>query len=221
MNMRMKIKHGLLTMALAVAASACTSKGEMMLRSEIKDCGKLVLAEMSIRKVGKIKDKPVSESTGLKSFTLSLVDAMKPGDRIAVYTYDTYLRAYVDLTQLADENIDVNELSRTLTLTLPPLTTEFAGRDFELNEEHYRVSGLRSEVSTEERAALKEKMSASLRQEVETNPTFVETVSKAAQSKADSYFKALLAPYGYQVTVKFTPKTSGNEESNEKSVLSD
>ena len=66
-------------------------------------------------------------------------------------------------------------------------------------------------------AALKEKMSASLRQEVETNPTFVETVSKAAQEKADSYFKALLAPYGYQVTVKFTPKTSDNEEA----VLSD
>ena len=216
-----KLSRFILPALFVVTASACTSKAEMMLRSEIKDCGKLVLAEMSIRKVGKIKDKPVSESTGLKSFTLSLVDAMKPGDRIAVYTYDTYLRAYVDLTQLADENIDVNELSRTLTLTLPPLTTEFAGRDFELNEEHYRVSGLRSEVSTEERAALKEKMSASLRQEVETNPTFVETVSKAAQSKADSYFKALLAPYGYQVTVKFTPKTSDNEESNEKSVLSD
>ena len=220
MNMRMKIKHGLLTMALAVAASACTSKGEMMLRSEIKDCGKLVLAEMSIRKVGKIKDKAITESTGIKSFAMSLVDAVKPGDRIAVYSYDTYLRAYVDLTQLADESIDVNELSRTVTLTLPAVTTEFAGRDFELKEEHYRVSGLRWKVSSEERAELKEKMSASLREEVENNPTFVETVSKAAQEKADSYFKALLAPYGYQVTVKFTPKTE-KEESNEETVLSD
>ena len=198
-------------------ASACTNNTEMVLRSEIKDCGKLVLAEMSIRKVGKIKDKPVSESTGLKSFAMSLVDAVKPGDRVAVYSYDTYLRAYVDLTQLADEDIEINENSRTLTLTLPPMTTEFAGRDFEFNEEHYRVSGLRSDVSVEERAELKEKMSASLRKEIEADRMFVNTVSRAAQEKADAYFKAFLAPYGYQVTVKFTPKTSDNEET----VLSD
>lgn len=209
---RTKLSKLILSPLLVSMASACTNNTEMVLRSEIKDCGKLVLAEMSIRKVGKIKDKPVSESTGLKSFAMSLVDAVKPGDRVAVYSYDTYLRAYVDLTQLADEDIEINENSRTLTLTLPPMATEFAGRDFEFNEEHYRVSGLHSDVSVEERAELKEKMSASLRQEIEADPIFVNTVSRAAQEKAESYFKALLAPYGYQVTVKFTPKTSDNEE---------
>lgn len=214
---RTKLSRLILSALLVSMASACTNNTEMVLRSEIKDCGKLVLAEMSIRKVGKIKDKPVSESTGLKSFAMSLVDAVKPGDRVAVYSYDTYLRAYVDLTQLADEDIEINENSRTLTLTLPPMTTEFAGRDFEFNEEHYRVSGLRSDVSVEERAELKEKMSASLRKEIEADRMFVNTVSRAAQEKADAYFKAFLAPYGYQVTVKFTPKTSDNEET----VLSD
>lgn len=214
---RTKLSKLILSALLVSMASACTNNTEMVLRSEIKDCGKLVLAEMSIRKVGKIKDKPVSESTGLKSFAMSLVDAVKPGDRVAVYSYDTYLRAYVDLTQLADEDIEINENSRTLTLTLPPMTTEFAGRDFEFNEEHYRVSGLRSDVSVEERAELKEKMSASLRKEIEADRMFVNTVSRAAQEKADAYFKAFLAPYGYQVTVKFTPKTSDNEET----VLSD
>lgn len=209
---RTKLSKLILSALLVSMASACTNNTEMVLRSEIKDCGKLVLAEMSIRKVGKIKDKPVSESTGLKSFAMSLVDAVKPGDRVAVYSYDTYLRAYVDLTQLADEDIEINENSRTLTLTLPPMTTEFAGRDFEFNEEHYRVSGLRSDVSVEERAELKEKMSASLRKEIEADRMFVNTVSRAAQEKADAYFKAFLAPYGYQVTVKFTPKTSDNEE---------
>ena len=209
---RTKLSRLILSALLVSMASACTNNTEMVLRSEIKDCGKLVLAEMSIRKVGKIKDKPVSESTGLKSFAMSLVDAVKPGDRVAVYSYDTYLRAYVDLTQLADEDIEINENSRTLTLTLPPMTTEFAGRDFEFNEEHYRVSGLRSDVSVEERAELKEKMSASLRKEIEADRMFVNTVSRAAQEKADAYFKAFLAPYGYQVTVKFTPKTSDNEE---------
>lgn len=214
---RTKLSRLILSALLVSMASACTNNTEMVLRSEIKDCGKLVLAEMSIRKVGKIKDKPVSESTGLKSFAMSLVDAVKPGERVAVYSYDTYLRAYVDLTQLADEDIEINENSRTLTLTLPPMTTEFAGRDFEFNEEHYRVSGLRSDVSVEERAELKEKMSASLRKEIEADRMFVNTVSRAAQEKADAYFKAFLAPYGYQVTVKFTPKTSDNEET----VLSD
>lgn len=214
---RTKLSRLILSALLVSMASACTNNTEMVLRSEIKDCGKLVLAEMSIRKVGKIKDKPVSESTGLKSFAMSLVDAVKPGDRVAVYSYDTYLRAYVDLTQLADEDIEINENSRTLTLTLPPMSTEFAGRDFEFNEEHYRVSGLRSDVSVEERAELKEKMSASLRKEIEADRMFVNTVSRAAQEKADAYFKAFLAPYGYQVTVKFTPKTSDNEET----VLSD
>lgn len=214
---RTKLSRLILSALLVSMASACTNNTEMVLRSEIKDCGKLVLAEMSIRKVGKIKDKPVSESTGLKSFAMSLVDAVKPGDRVAVYSYDTYLRAYVDLTQLADEDIEINENSRTLTLTLPPMTTEFAGRDFEFNEEHYRVSGLRSDVSVEERAELKEKMSAPLRKEIEADRMFVNTVSRAAQEKADAYFKAFLAPYGYQVTVKFTPKTSDNEET----VLSD
>ena len=110
---RTKLSKLILSALLVSMASACTNNTEMVLRSEIKDCGKLVLAEMSIRKVGKIKDKPVSESTGLKSFAMSLVDAVKPGDRVAVYSYDTYLRAYVDLTQLADEDIEINENSRT------------------------------------------------------------------------------------------------------------
>ena len=65
--MRTKLSKFILPALFVFTASACTSKTELMLRSEIKDCGKLVLAEMSIRKVGKIKDKPVSESTGLKS----------------------------------------------------------------------------------------------------------------------------------------------------------
>lgn len=200
----MNKRLALLTIGGALLLTGCNKSPNVTLVSEIRDSGKLVLAEMSVRKVGKIKDKPISQSTGLKSLILSTVDAMKIGDRIAVYSFDSYIRAYVDLSQVTEKDIDVNRLTNTVTITLPKITTEFSGRDFEMKEEHYRVSGMRSDVSTEERAQLKEKMNQSLREEVEKDPTFKATVTKAAEQRADSYFKALLGRYGYDVVVKFS-----------------
>ncbi len=51
----------------------------------------------------------------------------------------------------------IDETAKTAELTLPAIRTEFQGRDIAMKEEHYRVTGLRSQIGSKERAELKEK----------------------------------------------------------------
>ena len=69
-------------------------------------------------------------------------------------------------------------------LTLPPVHTEYLGRDLGVTEEHYRVSGLRSEITAGKRAALKEKMNKSLKDDIRNNPEYSSMLVKEAQAKA-------------------------------------
>lgn len=171
--------------------------------SEVKSANKLVLAQMTISKMATIDDIDLSKADGMKQLAAGLMDAVKVGNRKAAYSYDTYLKAYIDLSSLTPDDVKVDDATRTITLTLPPVQTEFAGRDMEIREDHYRVSGLRSEIDPKERAEIKEKMNAALKQEVEEKSEFRSRLEAEARTKADTYFKALLGSDGYSVIVNF------------------
>ena len=109
----------------------------------------------------------------------------------------------MDLSELQPSNLLVDDRRKTIVLNLPDVKTEFAGRDMEIKEEHYRVSGLRSNIRPEERAALKEKMNTQLKKEVRENPEFQEKLEAQARGKAKSYFTSLLGRDGYEVIVNF------------------
>lgn len=176
---------------------------ERLYYSEIKSVNKLVLAQMTISKMATIDDLKLEDAVGAKQTAAALIDAMKLGNRKAAYSYDTYLRAYIDLSGLTPDDIKIDESNKTVTLTLPAIKTEYLGRDMEIREDHYRVTGLRSAIDAGERADIKEQMNSVLKEEVERKPMFRDKLVNEAKAKAQTYFSSLLGKDGYTVTVKF------------------
>lgn len=177
--------------------------------SDLRSVNKIVLAQMSITKMATLEDLDPQKATGLRQTGAALLDAVKIGARRAAYSYDTYLRAYVDMNEFSPEDVRVDESARHIYITLPAVRTEFAGRDASVREDHYRVTGLRSQIDPVERADLKEKMNTALKKEVEEKPVFREKLAKSARAKGRSYFSALASRDGYTVTVSFRDEKGG------------
>lgn len=189
--------------AAGLFPSCNREKPEHLFFSEVKTVDKLVLARMSISKMATVDDLRLDEARGLRQTVEALGDAVKIGSRKAAYSYDTYMRAYIDMSAFTEDDVEVDEAARTVTLHLPPVVTELEGRDAQVREDHYRVTGLRSAVDAPERAEIKEKMNAALRREVDSNPMFRRQLVERAQEKARAYFTSLLASDGYDVRVEF------------------
>ncbi|MBD5174163.1 MAG: DUF4230 domain-containing protein [Bacteroidales bacterium] len=166
------------------------------LYQEIKSADKMVFASMAITKTAKLQSE----------------DWYKLGKRIAVYSYDSYMRAYIDLSELKMEDIVFNDDERTVTVNLPPIITEITGRDMELHKEYENIGLLRSEIDSKERALIKEMANSSFKKEVEGNATFRKQLTDEAKRKARNYFEAIFDAYGYTANIYFNPsKTSGYE----------
>lgn len=73
----------------------------------------------------------------------------------------------------------------------------------EIREDHYRVTGMRSDIDARERAVIKEQMNTVLKAEVEEKPEFRNRLIGQAKTKASAYFSSLLGRDGYNVNVKF------------------
>lgn len=165
--------------------------------SAVRQVGKLQLAEMTISKMGTIEDLKLSDAHGVEQTAKALLNSMKIGERKGAYSYDTYLRAYIDLSKLSADDFEVDSVARVCRVRMPKVEVEFAGREPSMHEEHYRVTGLRSDISAQERAALKEEMNRVLRQEVEKNPTFARKLRERAEGNARAWFESYFASMGY------------------------
>lgn len=195
----------ILTFSAALLLLASCQQQEQIdktLYSDVKSVNKIVLGQMSISKMATISDLNLGNAQGAKQMLAALGDQVKVGSRKAAYSYNTYLRAYMSFNDFTPDDIEVDEMGKTITVTLPAIQTEFQGRDMELKEEHYRVSGLRSNIDPAERAKVKELMNASLKKEVEEKSVFKEKLVAKATEKANAYFTSLLARDGYTVVVK-------------------
>ena len=99
----MKIRNILLTaMAVtgALSLGSCSKHDDAAARIsyEVKAVNKLVLSQMTISKMASVSDIDFSKAKGLKQSAAAALDAVKIGDRKAAYSYDTYMRAYIDLS---------------------------------------------------------------------------------------------------------------------------
>ena len=178
---------------VAVLAGACSDRDAetgQEIYTEVKSVNKLVLSQMTISKMASLDELTLDKAQGAKQILQALGNTLKIGSRKAAYSYDTYMRAYMDFSGFAPDDVKVS--GNTVTLTLPAIQTEFAGRDVTINEEHYRVTGIRSAVSASERAEIKEKIAEALKAEVENNSTFKEQLVSTAEAKARAYFTSLL-----------------------------
>lgn len=154
---------------------------------EIKSVNKMVFASMSISKTAK------TESSAW----------YKVGKRIAVYSYDTYMQAYIDLSSLSPDDLVFDEDTKSVNVSLPAIQTELTGRDMQMQKEYENIGLLRSDIDSKERAEMKEMANKSLKQEVEDNPAFKKQLIETAQQKARTYFEQFFRNEGYTANINF------------------
>ena len=77
------------------------------------------------------------------------------------------------------------------------------GREPQLHEEHYRVTGFRSRITPEERAALKTQMAREVKREMAASKASMETLRKSAEQKARAWISGLAADRGLTANVNF------------------
>lgn len=206
----MRIKINVFSVFLAFAcllAASChraDSESKVDFRSQLADMDRLVLAEMAVGKVGRVADGRVRDATNLVQAAEAALDHLKLGTRIGVYSFTTYVTASVDLSQLRDEDVRVDPETRHVEVVLPPLQIDFAGRDLQMTEEHVRVTGLRSAITPGERAELKNRMSAQLREELRNDADVENRLREAARQSAVRLVEGLASQAGYTAGVHFS-----------------
>ena len=137
-----------------------------------------------------------------KTITTERTKWYKIGKRIGVYSYNAYLKAYIDLEELRPQDVRVDTLRKVVELTLPPVHVEVTGRSPELRKEYEHIDLFRTHPDSRERAALKEMANDDFMREVRENPEFTDRLTAQARKKAVSYFNALVEARGYTAVVK-------------------
>lgn len=173
--------------ALSLSSGCSKPDNTVSYYEEMKAADKMVFATMSITKTARLEDS----------------EWYKVGKRIAVYSYDTYLQAYIDMSLLKPEDLEFDDKTRTVRVTLPPVATEIAGRDMEMRKVYENIGAFRSDIDAKERAAIKEQANKSLKKELEQNGTFNRQLTEAAERKARQYFETLFKANGYTAIVGF------------------
>lgn len=183
-------------MAIMIPVLASCSKDEkkeaeipasLQLYQELRSVDKMVFASMSITKSVKME----SEAW------------YKLGKRIAVYSYDSHMRAYIDMSSLQESDLVFNDRDHTVSIMLPSVKTEVTGRDMTMRKEYENIGLFRSDLSSKERAEMKERANKSFVKEVQQNPEFRRRLTEEAQRKARKYFEALCDSAGYTASIDF------------------
>ena len=188
---------------------ACNKQPEPSLYLELKDISELTLAEVRVEKTFIIDDPDIQfKEIGSRSGIFAdAVDWLKRktsiGKRIGVYSFGTYFSAYLDLSQLTEQDVQLDRQKKQCILILPPIQIKEWGRDFEVKTEHERVSIYRTRLTPEERAKAKDEASKMLAKEIADNSRFKQEFIRKAEDKARNYFSTLLANWDYQADIKF------------------
>lgn len=192
----------LIVLAIPVlfACSKKQSTDHTRLYEEIRQVNRMEFASMAVTKTVK------TERT----------DWYKVGKRIAVYSYDTYLKAFIDLNLMAPDDLEFDEENKTVRITLPPVQIEIAGRDMDMKKEYENVGMFRTEISSQERAKMKEKANDELKKELAGNPEYKQRLKEAARQKARSYYESLLRNAGYTAYVRFSDDSTPSGDFNLK-----
>lgn len=192
----MKKVFYLLTLGITILSSCAKTDNNKDLYQEIKSVDKMVFASMAITKTAKMQSS----------------DWYTVGKRIAVYSYDSYMRAFIDLSALQMDDLVFDENAKTVKMTLPPVMTEITGRDMEMRKEYENIGLMRGDLDSKERAEIKEKANASFKAEVEENPMFKQQLTEAAKRKARKYFETIFEANDYTASIDFKPSNTINHE---------
>ncbi len=190
----------LLALPLMFACSKEQAPDHTALYEEIRHVNKMEFASLAVTKTVKTERS----------------DWYKVGKRIAVYSFDTYLKAYIDMYDFEPEDMEFDEEKKTVKVALPPENIEIAGRHMDIYKEYENVGMFRTEIDSKERANMKEKASADLRKELEGNPEYKQKLDASARRKARSYFETLFKNAGYTPYIRFSDESSQDGDFNIK-----
>lgn len=166
-------------------AKAAQTAFHAELRHEITRANQLTFATMAVTK------------------TAVADDSRMWGKRIGVFSYDTHLRAYINLYELTDADIRFDDEARTVDITLPPIRIDISGRDMALREEYTNIGILRRRFDSRERADAKNIANADFRRELERDSSYRERLAESARRKARAYYEAFFADNGYSANISF------------------
>lgn len=191
-----RLRNLLYMLVFILMLVACTKTDHTELYQEIKSVDKMVFASMSISKTAKMdKTLPVF------------------GKRIAVYSYDSYMRAYIDMSRLQPDDLRFDESNKNVRVILPPVQTEVTGRDMNMRKVYENVGILRGIPDAKERAEIKEKANASFKDEIEDNPRFKQRLTETARRKATIFFQQFFEAHGYTPQIEFSSDNTDNHDS--------
>lgn len=168
-----------------VLAERALEKYQSDVLSEIRSQARLVFASMAVTKTAVADDSKIW------------------GKKIGLYSFDTYLRAYIDLSQLKPEDIKWDDEAKSVLVTLPPVEIEIAGRDMTLREDYTNIGLLRSSFDSRDRAKAKEHANRDFRREFERDSSFRKILEDQARRKAQAYFKSFFSANGFTATIDF------------------
>ncbi|MDE6648871.1 MAG: DUF4230 domain-containing protein [Muribaculaceae bacterium] len=175
---------------------SCSKSGNTELYQEIKSVDKMVFAKMAITKTVYNNQDNIL------------------GKRFTAYSYDTYSRAYIDLSSLQTEDLVFDDKAKTVKVFLPPVVAELTGRDVEMREVYKNVTGLRTQLDEKEITNLKEEGNKSLKKEWEENPMFKTHLIDAAKRKVRKYFESIFEANGYIASIEFKNSDKVEHEKN-------
>lgn len=192
--------------AIAMTAmTACSTDSQNKVPDfyeEIHEVRNLTVAQMTISKMATVNDLDISQAKGPEECLEAVVNKFKIGDRVAAYSYNSYIEAYVDLSELSPEDISVDDKNKTLTIRIPDIKTRLAGRDSGIKEIHYRVTGLRSAIGEKERAILKERMNDALKKELSDNKMIETRLREEGRKKLVDFLVAMANAHDYKLITK-------------------
>lgn len=192
--------------AASISFSSCSREEEqpaMDFYESLQEVNRLELAKMTVGKVGMIADPEWDDMNTLEGKARVLLNSVKVGKRIGVYSYDTYVTAYIDLSKLRREDVVVDREAGTVDILLPRVEVTVEGRDPLLHEEHYRVTGLRSQIRPRERAELKAQMAREVNREIAASRKDTEALRRSAEQKARVWISGLAQDMGLASKVEF------------------
>ena len=141
-----RLKRILIYLTLVLLLASCCSEVQETSAptlTELHEVGKLELIEYRTEEIFIIspKEQKLKLIMTLDEVSNYLDNLLTVGDRIGVYSFENFSIAYIDLSQLRDEDIRYDRFPSCHCSTLPAIQIEPIGRSGEIRKLHDRVSG--------------------------------------------------------------------------------
>lgn len=202
------MKRMLIYLCALLLVSSCDEEKQLSthLTEELHEVGKLELIEYRTEEIFIIspKEQSLKPVMSLDEIANYLDSKLTVGDRIGVYSFENFSVAYIDLSQLRDEDITFDASNKSIRLVLPSVQVEPIGRSGSIRKLHERITGMQGSISSEERRLMQNQASKlAIEALAPGTPKHKDLVSKAEQ-KACAYFTGMLHARGCkEVTIIF------------------